>query len=262
MGTRAKRQRCGFDAKRQQSPPKATESESPPPSPPPRALGHWTTNEDAALATAVAVHGDARWSRLSALVPGRNGKQCRERWFHHLRPGTNKGPFDYNEDRMLMNAVDRMGHQWQRIAREVLPTRSDNHVKNRWYAITKKPKKSWNANAKAHRDLCAASTVLTKHDLDRLVELNRLAAPPFTPLLLSAAPVVRAHDQLPPPAQTTRSWVTALSGSPTGTALHFCNRTGFTGVGPFDAINRAMRRLPDARALAYDGLPRQFVPFK
>ena len=44
----------------------------------------WTDEEDAKLATAVELHG-ARWSTIAEHVPGRTGKQCRERWKNQVR---------------------------------------------------------------------------------------------------------------------------------------------------------------------------------
>eukprot|EP00965_Chrysotila_dentata_P115340 3812364-Pleurochrysis_carterae.AAC.3 len=45
----------------------------------------WSPAEDQMLADAVARYGDQRWSYIAHLVPGRMGKQCRERWINHLR---------------------------------------------------------------------------------------------------------------------------------------------------------------------------------
>ena len=32
--------------------------------------------------------GKKKWSKIAKNLPGRIGKQCRERWFNHLKPGT------------------------------------------------------------------------------------------------------------------------------------------------------------------------------
>lgn len=39
----------------------------------------WTSGEDDILAEIVAKHGAQRWSSIAAHLPGRAGKQCRER---------------------------------------------------------------------------------------------------------------------------------------------------------------------------------------
>ena len=35
--------------------------------------------------------GNIKWSVIAAQLPGRIGKQCRERWFNHLDPDIKKG---------------------------------------------------------------------------------------------------------------------------------------------------------------------------
>jgi hypothetical protein len=40
----------------------------------------WTAIEDSKLKHAVQTHGDKGWAAISALVPGRTGKQCCSRW--------------------------------------------------------------------------------------------------------------------------------------------------------------------------------------
>jgi hypothetical protein len=31
--------------------------------------------------------GEKKWSKIAKDLPGRIGKQCRERWLNHLKPG-------------------------------------------------------------------------------------------------------------------------------------------------------------------------------
>lgn len=42
----------------------------------------WTKVEDAVLTEIVEKNGAARWSTIATQLPGRAGKQCRERWFN------------------------------------------------------------------------------------------------------------------------------------------------------------------------------------
>ena len=41
--------------------------------------GSWSKQEDEALVALVAQHGTSKWSAIAAQLPGRIGKQCRER---------------------------------------------------------------------------------------------------------------------------------------------------------------------------------------
>ena len=50
----------------------------------------WTDEEDQRLSQLVAEHGPRRWPVLAVQMPGREGKQCRERWFNFLRPSVDK----------------------------------------------------------------------------------------------------------------------------------------------------------------------------
>ena len=46
----------------------------------------WTAEEDLTLARIVEECGPGRWTKVAQQLPGRMGKQCRERWFNHLAP--------------------------------------------------------------------------------------------------------------------------------------------------------------------------------
>jgi hypothetical protein len=39
------------------------------------------------LIRSVSIHGEKRWSEIAQSIPGRKGKQCRERYLNHLDPG-------------------------------------------------------------------------------------------------------------------------------------------------------------------------------
>lgn len=45
-----------------------------------------------------------KWSNVAGLLPGRLGKQCRERWFNHLDPTVKKTAWTPREDEILFNA--------------------------------------------------------------------------------------------------------------------------------------------------------------
>ncbi|KAL7532995.1 hypothetical protein ACHAXR_008208 [Thalassiosira sp. AJA248-18] len=68
-------------------------------------------------------------------MPGRTGKQCRERWTYQLQPGIKKGGWTNDEDTLLMTLQKRLGNKWTKIA-EHLTGRNDSDVKNRWHSNT------------------------------------------------------------------------------------------------------------------------------
>ena len=99
--------------------------------------GSWTREEDQKIIEFVKANGTKSWSKLSTTLPGRIGKQCRERWKNHLNPDVNRDPWSPEEDQILIQLHSELGNQWVKIA-EHLPGRSDNSIKNRWNSTLKK----------------------------------------------------------------------------------------------------------------------------
>ena len=105
--------------------------------------GQWTRAEDDYLRELVT--GDAQpveggspqWVSIAQLIPGRTGKQCRERYKNHLAPGICKQAWTAEEDAKLVALQQVHGNSWCRIARE-LPGRAENAVKNRWNGMFNK----------------------------------------------------------------------------------------------------------------------------
>ncbi|CAM9238593.1 unnamed protein product [Ectocarpus fasciculatus] len=98
--------------------------------------GHWTPSEDAALVDAVqsamALPETMKWSKIASYIPGRMGKQCRERWFNHLSPTLKKAPWTSQEEDILFHAQTFFGSRWCEISRCVFPGRTANDIKNRF----------------------------------------------------------------------------------------------------------------------------------
>jgi hypothetical protein len=106
------------------------EHQSPVP-PPAFKKAKWSTEEDELLRQFVEIHGLGNWSVIAQNIPGRNGKQCRERWMNQLCPALNKDNWSPQEDAILLQQQRIFGNVWSQIA-QFLPGRSPNSVKNRW----------------------------------------------------------------------------------------------------------------------------------
>jgi hypothetical protein len=98
----------------------------------------WTQQEDDLLrATIDSSEPNFKWPDIAKAVPGRTGKQCRERYLNHLRPKLKQEPWSVNEDALLLHMYHLEGSRWAMLSK-VLPGRSDNSAKNRFHHLKRR----------------------------------------------------------------------------------------------------------------------------
>lgn len=88
------------------------------------------------------------WPQLAETLPGRTAENIRNRWLDAVDPSIKKSPWNEEETKILFRGQARFGNRWQTIAM-LLPGRSVNNVKNRWYNYKMAQKRKIKKMAKA-----------------------------------------------------------------------------------------------------------------
>jgi hypothetical protein len=101
---------------------------------------NFTPQEDILLRGLVSEFGDNNWAVVSSRIPGRNARQCKDRWVNYLSPEVTPLPWSAPDDKLLLEKVQEFGRRWVRIA-EFFPMRTDVHVKNRYVVLERKQNK-------------------------------------------------------------------------------------------------------------------------
>lgn len=99
--------------------------------------GPWTLEEDKRLIEWVQKEGALKWSRAAHYIPGRSGKQCRERWLNNLNPHLKKSNWTDEEDELIFSLYKKYGSAWSKIAKN-FEGRTENSIKNRFYSTIRR----------------------------------------------------------------------------------------------------------------------------
>lgn len=113
----------------------------------------FSPEEDDKLKTLVEKHGESNWNAVAAEMPGRNVRQCRERWKHYLSPEVSNLPWTPEEDELLLQKTQELGSKWVQISK-LFKKRTDINVKNRWIVLMRR-----NTNPVENKDMRPMETV-------------------------------------------------------------------------------------------------------
>eukprot|EP00571_Detonula_confervacea_P010580 CAMPEP_0172306104 /NCGR_PEP_ID=MMETSP1058-20130122/7233_1 /TAXON_ID=83371 /ORGANISM="Detonula confervacea, Strain CCMP 353" /LENGTH=453 /DNA_ID=CAMNT_0013017885 /DNA_START=471 /DNA_END=1832 /DNA_ORIENTATION=- len=142
----------------------------------------WIKEEDAIVSKVVVAEPNppfTRWSDLASLhLPGRTGKQARDRWNNYLNPAINHLPFSPTEDLRLWKAHGDLGKKWTEIGIEKFhTTRSENQIKNRWYSAAFKKYVAEEFGEDAYEDAKQAMQQKQKREQEQEYEVAKEAMP-------------------------------------------------------------------------------------
>lgn len=102
----------------------------------------FTPEEDLLITEEVKKLGSTDWTKLAEKIPGRNGRQIRERWVNYLSPDVNRGPWTLEEDASLEEYVRTIGKKWSQIASH-FPNRTDVMLKNHYILLQRRRTRSY-----------------------------------------------------------------------------------------------------------------------
>ena len=78
--------------------------------------------------------GTQNWVIIARYLPGRLGRQCRERWHNVLNPKIVRRNWTREEDEFILKKFKEIGSKWSQISKmEPLIGRTVSQIKNRYY---------------------------------------------------------------------------------------------------------------------------------
>ena len=72
------------------------------------------------------------WDEIAKQLPGRTGRQCKDRYNNYLNKVVVNKEWTQEEDEVIIQKYKELGPRWTAIS-NYLECRSGNNVKNRWY---------------------------------------------------------------------------------------------------------------------------------
>jgi hypothetical protein len=133
--------------------------------------------EDEALTSIInELTDNLQWCKVEKLlktrygIKNRTGKQCRERWNNNLDPNCRKREWTADEDMIIFNFQQKIGNNWSRISKFLIG-RSDNTIKNHFYATIRRKLRRFNRIHQEKINLPVKEIIKNKELVRLLIEL-------------------------------------------------------------------------------------------
>ncbi|OHS98154.1 Myb-like DNA-binding domain containing protein [Tritrichomonas foetus] len=164
----------------------------------------FTKDEDERLRSIVTQLGEQDWDTIADHMPGRNQRQCRERWLNYLSPNVNREPWSAEEDALLIEKHNELGSRWVRIAKYFVG-RSDTSVKNRWMVLQRKIllegeeslSNTFDMTGQNHtQKVCNSSFASTKTSPQQKNRIKKSLQPPINDVIIPSMQPLRQPQQM------------------------------------------------------------------
>lgn len=132
----------------------------------------FTKHEDKVLQESVKELGDNNWAEISERLPGRNPRQCKDRWEKYLSPNVNISPFSAEEDIQLLRLRETMGPKWILISKQ-FNNRSDNSLKSRYKLLMRQKMMNKTSTENSPSEEYNAEDLLFE-DVDKYINIDSL----------------------------------------------------------------------------------------
>ena len=96
----------------------------------------FTKEEDQKLKKLVNNYGESAWDEIASLMPGRNPRQCHDRWCSYLSPNINNSPWTEEEDKRIIKLQAEFNGKWVQMSKR-FKGRTDIQLRNRWNVLKK-----------------------------------------------------------------------------------------------------------------------------
>jgi hypothetical protein len=90
--------------------------------------------EDDSLRALVGRLGTDAWPSIASQMPGRNARQCRDRWNHYLKNRAGH-PWTPRQEALLVGAGSVIGEDWKQMSPLETP-QATLDVKSHWHKLT------------------------------------------------------------------------------------------------------------------------------